>query len=176
MRVQGRWAGPPTEITEITMRRLILGSLTALAMGAVLTTSGVSGQGRVDSPGVMTAEGGVPALGSYKVPKTPWGEPDLQGTYNANDLQGVPMQRAQTVGTRYRLSDDEYQQRVAQRDQNVANDNSDEFSWSAPRSSRRSSGPSEAPCRRRRTGSSAPGRSAACLRMSSTRRTDGSRR
>jgi hypothetical protein len=87
----------------------------------------VSGQGRIDSAGVMTAEGGVPALGSFKVPKTPWGEPDLQGTYNANDLQGVPMQRAQTVGTRYKLSDDEFKQRVAQRDENVANDNSDEF-------------------------------------------------
>ena len=110
------------------MRRLILGALMALAGAAILTTSGVSGQGRVDSPGVMTPEGGVPALGSYKVPKTPWGEPDLQGTYNANDLQGVPMQRAETVGTRYRLNDDEFKQRVAQRDQNVANDNSDEFS------------------------------------------------
>ena len=110
------------------MRRLILGALTALAGAAIITTSGVSGQGRVDSPGVMTPEGGVPALGSYKVPKTPWGEPDLQGTFNANDLQGVPMQRQQTVGTRYRLNDEEFKQRVAQRDQNVANDNSDEFS------------------------------------------------
>ncbi len=110
------------------MRRLILGALTALAGAGMFTTIGVSGQGRVDSPGVMTAEGGVPALGSYKVPKTPWGEPDLQGTYNANDLQGIPMQRAQTVGTRYRLNDEEFKQRVAQRDQNVANDNSDEFS------------------------------------------------
>jgi hypothetical protein len=109
------------------MRRFILGGLTALGIAALITASGVSGQGRVDSAGVMTPDGGVPALGSYKVPKTPWGEPDLQGTYNANDLQGVPMQRAQTVGTRYRLNDDEYQQRVAQRDQNVANDNSDEF-------------------------------------------------
>src|SRR6185503_3896153 len=118
------------------MRRLILGALTALTGAAIITTAGVSGQGRsadvlgkgrVDSPGVMTADGNVPALGSYKVPKTPWGEPDLQGTWNANDLQGVPMQRAESVGTRYRLSDDEYTQRVTQRDQNVANDNSDEF-------------------------------------------------
>ena len=109
------------------MKRLILGCMTALGVFAILANSGVSGQGRVDSPGVMTPDGGVPALGSYKVPKTPWGEPDLQGTWNANDLQGVGMQRAQTVGTRYRLNDDEFQQRVAQRDQNVANDNSDEF-------------------------------------------------
>ena len=118
------------------MRRLILGALTALTGAAIITTAGVSGQGRdangpgkgrVDSPGVMTADGNVPALGSYKVPKTPWGDPDLQGTWNANDLQGIPMQRAESVGTRYRLSDDEYAQRVTQRDQNVANDNSDEF-------------------------------------------------
>jgi hypothetical protein len=120
------------------MRRLILGAVAAVAIAAIATTSGVSGQGRtdspnvpgkgrVDSPGVMTPDGGVPALGSFKVPKTPWGEPDLQGTWNANDLQGIPMARAATVGTRYRLNDDEFKQRVAQRDQNVANDNSDEF-------------------------------------------------
>jgi len=65
--------------------------------------------------------------GAYKVPKTPWGEPDLQGIYNGNDLQGVPLQRATTVGTRTVLNDDEFRQRVAQRDQNLANDNSDEF-------------------------------------------------
>jgi hypothetical protein len=65
--------------------------------------------------------------GTYKVPKTPWGEPDLQGIYNGNDLQGIPFQRAQSVGTRTLLNDDEFRQRVAQRDQNLANDNSDEF-------------------------------------------------
>ena len=66
--------------------------------------------------------------GTYKVPKTPWGEPDLQGTYNGNDLQGIPMQRAESVGTRTVLNDDEWKQRVANRDQQLANDNSDEFS------------------------------------------------
>ena len=66
--------------------------------------------------------------GTYKVPKTPWGEPDLQGTYNGNDLQGIPMQRAESVGTRTMLNDDEWKQRVANRDQQLANDNSDEFS------------------------------------------------
>jgi hypothetical protein len=110
------------------MKRLIVGTLTALASAGMLTTIGVSGQGRVDSSGVMTPDGGVPALGSYKVPKTPWGEPNLAGTYNANDLQGIPMQRPQAIGTRYRLTDEEFKLRVAQRDQNVANDNSFDFS------------------------------------------------
>src|SRR2546428_5545125 len=109
------------------MKRFILGALTALAGAGIISTVGVA-QGRVDSPGVMTPDGGVPALGRYKVPKMPWGEPNLQGTYNANDLQGVPMQRAQAAGTRYRLSDEEFKQRVGQRDQNVANDNSFDFS------------------------------------------------
>src|SRR5260221_222581 len=109
------------------MKHLTLGTLAALATAAILTTTGVSGQGRVDSPGVMTAAGAVPALGSYKVPKMPWGEPNIQGTYNANDLQGIPIQRAQTVGTRYRLNDDEFKQRVTQRDTNVANDNAMDF-------------------------------------------------
>jgi len=109
------------------MRRVILGALMSLAGAAIITTIGVSGQGRVDSPGFMTSDGGVPALGSYKVPKTPWGEPDIQGIYNGNDLQGIPLQRAETVGMRYRLTDDEFKQRVATRDTQVANDNSDEF-------------------------------------------------
>jgi hypothetical protein len=109
------------------MRQHILGALTAVAGAALLASSTVSGQGKVDSAGVMTSQGGVPAQGSFKVPKTPWGEPDIQGTFNANDLQGIPMQRAESVGTRYRLTDNEFNQRVAQRDQNVADDNSDEF-------------------------------------------------
>src|SRR5436190_18691459 len=109
------------------MKRMTFGALAALGCAIFLTTSGESGKGKVDSPGVIAPDGSVPALGSYKVPKTPWGEPDLQGTFNANDLQGIPMQRAQTVGTRYRLNDEDFKQRVGQRDQNVANDNSDEF-------------------------------------------------
>src|SRR4051812_37627089 len=109
------------------MKRLVLRTLTVLAGAGLLTTINLAGQGKVDSPGVITPAGTVPAPGSYKVPKMPWGEPNLQGTYNANDLQGIPMQRAQTVGTRYRLNDEEFKARVGQRDQNVANDNSFDF-------------------------------------------------
>src|SRR5262245_1273771 len=113
------------------MKRAVFATLAALASAGILTTINVSGQGKVDSPGVMTPQGGVPALGSYKVPKTAWGEPNLQGIYNANDLQGIPMQRAQTVGTRYRLTDDEFRQRATQRDTLVAQDN--DFSFSLER-------------------------------------------
>jgi hypothetical protein len=63
----------------------------------------------------------------YAVPRTPWGEPDLQGTYNATDLQSVPMQRAESLGTRDTLNDAEVRERVARRDEALAHDNSDEF-------------------------------------------------
>ena len=45
-------------------------------------------------------------------PKTPWGDPDLQGTWPGN--MGVPMQRPQNFGDRARLTDEEFAQRVAQ--------------------------------------------------------------
>jgi len=111
------------------MKRFLSG--TTVIIGAMVftavTVAGQGGKGNVNSPGVFTKDGGVPALGSYKVPKTPWGEPDLQGIYNGNDLQGIPGQRAESLGTRYRLNDDEHKQRVAARDTQLANDNSDEF-------------------------------------------------
>jgi len=111
------------------MKRFLSG--TTAIIGAIVfmavTVAGQGGKGNVNSPGVFTNDGGVPALGSYKVPKTPWGEPDLQGIYNGNDLQGIPGQRAESLGTRYRLNDDEHKQRVTARDTQLANDNSDEF-------------------------------------------------
>ena len=67
--------------------------------------------------------GSVAGQAPYKVAKTPWGEPDLQGVYNGNDLQGVPMQRAESVGIRTMLNDEEYKQRVAARDNLLASDN-----------------------------------------------------
>ena len=64
-------------------------------------------------PGAFGSVTAQSQSGTYKVPKTPWGEPDLQGIYNGNDLQGIPMQRAESVGTRTVLNDDEWKQRLS---------------------------------------------------------------
>ena len=37
----------------------------------------------------------APTAKPYSVPRTPWGEPDLQGKWPGTDLVGVPMQRAE---------------------------------------------------------------------------------
>jgi hypothetical protein len=49
-------------------------------------------------------------------PRTPWGDPDLQGIWTTDDMRGVPQQRAPEFGTRAYLTDEEYAAREAQRE------------------------------------------------------------
>jgi hypothetical protein len=49
---------------------------------------------------------------SGQQPKTPWGDPDLQGMWPGN--MGVPLQRPESLGTRTTLTDAEFAQKEAQ--------------------------------------------------------------
>src|SRR6188768_4577402 len=40
-------------------------------------------------PLVITATGGKPV--TYKAPRTPWGDPDLQGVWSSDDMENIPM-------------------------------------------------------------------------------------
>src|SRR5437660_9689043 len=44
-------------------------------------------------------------------PRTPWGDPDLQGVWPATELIGVPVQRPANFGTRTVLTEEEFAQR-----------------------------------------------------------------
>src|SRR6202453_1592513 len=48
----------------------------------------------------------APAPG-WTAPMTPWGEPDLQGTWPINHLIGVPLERNRQYGNRLYLTDEE---------------------------------------------------------------------
>ena len=48
---------------------------------------------------------------SYVPPKTPWGDPDIQGMWPSAAMQGVPMQRPESFGERATLTDEEFQRR-----------------------------------------------------------------
>jgi hypothetical protein len=50
------------------------------------------------------------APSNYTVPKTPWGDPDLQGKWPGIELVGVPMQRNAALGTRNVLTEEEFKQ------------------------------------------------------------------
>lgn len=73
-------------------RRIGLALAAALAVAGPLSLA-VSGQNySTPPPLVVTAFGGKPAP-AYKVPMTPWGEPDLQGAWSSDDTDGIPMAR-----------------------------------------------------------------------------------
>jgi hypothetical protein len=61
---------------------------------------------------VAVVAGQQPA--SYTPPRTPWGDPDLQGVWPGTEMVGVPLQRPQQFGTRNVLTEEEFQQRVSQ--------------------------------------------------------------
>ena len=77
------------------MRKLgWLGVLAAAMALSIYVGTPVSGQQQAASrpygtppPLVITAFGGKPV--TYKAPRTPWGDPDLQGVWSSDDMEGV---------------------------------------------------------------------------------------
>jgi hypothetical protein len=47
----------------------------------------------------------------FVAPKTPWGAPDLEGTWTSDDTWGVPFERPKNFGTRATLTEDELKAR-----------------------------------------------------------------
>jgi len=54
-----------------------------------------------------------PAAG-FVQPKTPWGDPDLQGFWPGVDMVGVPLQRPARFGTRNVLTEEEFAKRASE--------------------------------------------------------------
>ena len=59
------------------------------------------------------------------VPRTPWGDPDLQGTYSSEAELGVPFERPAQYGNRQFLTDAELTQRRADADKQLLSDNAE---------------------------------------------------
>src|SRR5229473_771087 len=68
-------------------------SLTSALAVAMVLISGVlaSGQTRPSAPAAKT----TPAAETWTAPKTPWGDPDLQGIYTSDDYMNTPLERHQ---------------------------------------------------------------------------------
>jgi len=79
--------------------KVLGGLLASLCLAAVVTLSSQT----------------PPASGSpYAPPKTPWGDPDLQGIWPGTDMVGVPFERPAQFGNRLFLTEDEFQAREKQ--------------------------------------------------------------
>ena len=78
----------------------------------------------------VSAVGQSPA--GYTVPRTPWGDPDIQGLFTTDDELGVPFERPTTMGTRQTVTDAEFAEREAQAARQAATDAEEFVAPAAP--------------------------------------------
>ena len=85
------------------------GFLSLCSVASILAFGSLTlvGQSRPAPPLVVTAHNGGPAV-PYAVPKTPWGDPDLQGVWSSDDTSGIPRERPKDLGTRLYQTDEDF--------------------------------------------------------------------
>jgi hypothetical protein len=71
---------------------------------------------------LLMASVSVAAQSGPGAPRTPWGDPDLQGTWSSEAELGVPFERPAQYGTRQVLTEAEFAQRQAQAEKQVQSD------------------------------------------------------
>ena len=97
-----------------------LASLVIAAAIASFASLPVSGQATSAPPLVITAYNAGPPI-PYTVPRTPWGDPDLQGVWSSDDTSGIPMQRPVDLGTNLYQSNEQWAARQKQTEQGIQN-------------------------------------------------------
>ncbi len=110
----------------MSTRTFPVAGVLAIAIGV----SGLPAAGPAGDAAAQTASG-------WTAPRTPWGDPDLQGLFTTDDELGVPFERAESLGPRELLTDEEFAEREAQARRQAAID-SEEFV--APRAGGRGDG------------------------------------
>jgi hypothetical protein len=103
-------------MTKLTLQ--VAGMAGCLTLAAVLSPDAL-----IESALAQSAP--TSAVRAYSVPRTPWGDPDLQGKWPSTDLVGVPMQRDAKLGPRNVLTEEEFVARQAQFERQAAQDEAD---------------------------------------------------
>src|SRR5438874_2520608 len=73
-----------------------------------------------------------PTAKPWVAPKTPWGDPDLQGTYTSDDCINTPMQRAANLGEKLYYTEEELAQAEARIARQAENDKQEFVAPNAP--------------------------------------------
>ena len=93
-------------------RRIVIATAAAAGLVALLPFT-VSTQRPAAPPLVITAyNDGAPI--PYTTPRTPWGDPDLQGVWSSDDTAGIPRERPANLGNRLYQTDEEWAARQKQ--------------------------------------------------------------
>jgi hypothetical protein len=96
----------------------------AILSALVLTPSSSTAQ-RASATTGARAETSEPRSSTRSLPRTPWGEPDLQGTWTSESELAVPFERSRELGDRQIFTDEEFAQRLLQAQQLRDSDNAD---------------------------------------------------
>jgi hypothetical protein len=99
-------------------------------MARRFTTTGLAVAAAVLIVSVAVLAQAQQAPAGYKAPRTPWGDPDLQGIWPSTEMVGVPLQRPEGFGTRAFLTDAEFK---ARQTQSARQAEDDEEALAAPR-------------------------------------------
>ena len=87
----------------------------------------VANRGPAVATPTQSAKGGpaAPAKAAWTPPRTPWGDPDIEGFWPGTDFVGVPLQRPDGLGTRNELTDAEFAVRLQNFQKQSDEDNAD---------------------------------------------------
>jgi hypothetical protein len=69
----------------------------------------------------------------WAVPRTPWGDPDLEGIWPSNEMLGTPLERLANFGDRNALTEDEFAARQTQSQRQAETDAEQFVNTQAPR-------------------------------------------
>jgi hypothetical protein len=82
---------------------------TVLAIWAFVALTALPANGQTSEPGKSAR---ASTSSSWHTPKTPWGDPDLQGTWTTDSAYAIPLQRPEKFTGRAELTDAEFKAKV----------------------------------------------------------------
>src|ERR1700724_588039 len=115
---------------SMSRRNVTSAGVLAVAFGLLATVS-VTGQGGALAPRAPATPARTAAR-AWTPPRTPWGDPDLEGIWPSTDMVGVPFERPAELAGRTELSDKEFAARSDQAERQAVAD-SQEFVSTAAR-------------------------------------------
>ncbi len=108
------------------MAKRVFGVIGIAIVASLAACTGTDDAGEPVAVGASAATGAQAT--AWTPPRTPWGEPDLSGTWPIDKLNGTPVQRPATFGDRRELTDEELAERTerlrglnARYDEEIAN-------------------------------------------------------
>ena len=103
---------PNDDQTILGTTRLTLLSI-AVAAGVFCTVNAGAQNTAAAAPTVPAEQTAAAARDrNWKAPKFSWGHPNLEGTFTSRDMQSIPLERPEAMGTRQFLTPDEFKQRA----------------------------------------------------------------